>query len=229
MKRNITINDLDQISFFKTLSALQIEQLSRSSEVRSFDKNEIIYHDNDEIKNVYIILDGAVKLGMNASNGKTLIKNIVYQGEIFGENIFTHATHRKEFAEVFRNVELLKIPSHVFKNLVASNHQLAQNITKIIIERLQNLEERLQSFVFKKAKTRIMDFIKKTAQLKGVKIGFEEVFIHHGMSHKEIAYLTDTSRQTVARVLGELKNDNLIHFSPRKPSKILVRNLLAFG
>jgi len=96
-----------------------------------------------------------------------------------------------------------------------------------IITRLQMLEERMHSFVFKKAKVRIANFIKKTGDLKGIRIGVDECLINHGMSHKEIAYLTDTSRQTVARVLGDLKKANIIHFSARKPNKILIRDMAA--
>ena len=49
------------------------------------------------------------------------------------------------------------------------------------------------------------------------------------MSHKEIAHLTDTSRQTVARVLGELKREKLIHFSDRRPNKTLLKNGLSIA
>lgn len=229
MKTKLSTTEIDQIKLFDVLSTLQREEVINNSTLYNFQKNEKIYGDSEDIRFVYIVREGSVKVGMNASNGKTLIKNIIYKDELFGENIFTNITQRAEFAEVLKPATVLKIPAHIFRKLVASNHLFAQQITQIIIERLQNLEERLQSFVFKKAKARIVDFIKKTASLKGIKIGIEEVLIHHGMSHKEIAYLTDTSRQTVARVLGELKNENLIHFSPRKPSKILIRNMMAFG
>jgi len=93
------------------------------------------------------------------------------------------------------------------------------------VERLDNLELRIKNFVFMKAKQRIAGFIHQTAQLQGIKIGMEEILINHGMSHKEIAFVTDTSRQTVARVLGDLKRENIIHFSERKPNKILIRDL----
>ena len=63
------------------------------------------------------------------------------------------------------------------------------------------------------------------ASTKGIKIGFDEILIHHGLSHKEIANITDTSRQTVARVLSELKKLDVIHFSARKPHKILIRDI----
>ncbi len=229
MRNTITTEQLLDVDLFSPLTELQIEEIVRKSSISSFKKNRIIYEDGEEIKNVYFVLEGSVKLGTNASNGKTLIKNIAYANEIFGENIFTSFVQRKEFAEAMRDATVLIIPINTFKQIAASNHQFAQAITRVIIERLQNLEERMQSFVFKKAKKRIIDFIRKTASLKGIKIGLDEILIHHGMSHKEIAFLTDTSRQTVARVLGELKRENIIHFSARKPSKILIRDIVALG
>ncbi|MBK8349425.1 MAG: helix-turn-helix domain-containing protein [Saprospiraceae bacterium] len=39
------------------------------------------------------------------------------------------------------------------------------------------------------------------------------------MSHKEIAYPTDTSRQTVARIMNELKKKNCIHYGSNKAVK----------
>ena len=169
---------------------------------------------------------GSVKLGINAACGKILIKDIVHDHSVFGENIFTSKNVRQEFAQTMTESSVFKIPVAYFKKIVSENAAFAGVVTGVIIERLRLLEERMQNFVFKKAKSRIVDFIKKTVERKGIRIGLDECLINHGMSHKEIAYLTDTSRQTVARVLGELKKANLIHFTARKPSKILIRDMV---
>ncbi|MBK6786041.1 MAG: winged helix-turn-helix domain-containing protein [Saprospiraceae bacterium] len=87
------------------------------------------------------------------------------------------------------------------------------------------MEERLQNFVFMKAKERIVHFLFSSALKKGINIGMDEKLINQGISHKDIAYLTDTSRQTVARVLNELKRDNIIHYGGGKSCKILVRDM----
>ena len=94
---------------------------------------------------------------------------------------------------------------------------------------MSNLETRMSNFVIKKAQSRILAFLKQLADTKGIKIGLDEVLINHGLSHKEIANITDTSRQTVARVLGDLKRQNVIHFSARKPHKILIRNIISLS
>lgn len=105
-----------------------------------------------------------------------------------------------------------------------NNPVFANLITETIIERLQNLQVRMEAFANKSAKQRIVEFIKNSARIRGIKIGINECLINHGMSHKEIAFLTDTSRQTVARILGELKKTDIIHFGARKPGKILIRD-----
>ena len=155
-----------------------------------------------------------------------MIKDIVYENSLFGENVFVDDKTRKEFAKTMTDTSVIRIPIEVFRTMVEENGAFANDVMGVVLHRLQLLEERMQSFVFKKAKKRIVDFILKTGQLRGIKIGMEEILINHGMSHKEIAYLTDTSRQTVARVLGELKREDLIHFSARKPNKILIRNMM---
>ncbi len=214
---------LKDIDILNSLSEDQINELAKRCTMEKVHKNSKIYEAGQSIDYVYLINKGSIKLGMIAECDKTLIKDIVYDRELFGENIFARNIVRKDFSEAMTDTTLFKIPVSFFKELVETNSGFANSVMTIIIGRLRNLEQRMQNFVFMKAKARIVDFIRKTGNRKGIKIGVDETLINHGMSHKEIAYLTDTSRQTVARVLGELKKENLIYFSARKPSKILIR------
>lgn len=220
---------LREFDILKSLSERDIEEMTKQAQLRRIEKNNLIYNPGDDSKFVYLVQKGSVKLGINASCGKILIKDIVYENSLFGENIFVGEGKRKEFAKTMTDTSVIKIPTDVFRSMVAENGAFANDIMGVVLHRLQLLEERMQSFVFKKAKMRIMDFIKRTGELRGIKIGMQEILINHGMSHKEIAYLTDTSRQTVARVLGELKREDLIHFSARKPNKILIRNMMSLA
>ena len=215
---------LKEIEILKTLTDDQLNTLAKRSLMEKVYKDNYLYESGKHIDYVYLIQKGSVKVGMVAKCDKVLIKDITYDGNFFGENIFVGNQVRKDFAETMTDTILFKIPASYFKELVEQNSRFANIVTTVIIGRLRNIEERMQNFVFLKAKTRIGDFIKKIGEKRGVIIGVDEILINHGMSHKEIAYLTDTSRQTVARVLGELKKDNLIHFSARKPSKILIRS-----
>lgn len=216
---------LSNFEHLRLLNEHQLSSLSQSSIAKKAQKGDVIYNEGESKDNVYLIIQGSVKLASHIGEGKMLIKDILHDQSIFGENIFAGNECRKEFAEAITDTEYYEIPSDNFKRLAEQNQDFASHILDIIVNRLFELEERLKNFVFKSAKERIMFFIRKTGERRGIKIGIDECLINHGMSHKEIASLTDTSRQTVARVLSELKRTNVIHFSPRKPNKILIRDM----
>lgn len=215
---------LQQKDIFSSLTSEQLSLIADTTIYEEAKKGMQIFEQGQRILYVYLIEKGSVKLATTAECGKTLIKDIMYEDEVFGENVFSEQGKRLSYAEAADKTGYFAIPVNVFRKVVISNPSFAQAIMDLIIQRLHALEERMQSFVFKKAKARIFDFIKSVAKKRGIRIGIDECLINHGMSHKEIAYLTDTSRQTVARVMGELKRDDLIHFSARKPGKVLIRN-----
>jgi CRP-like cAMP-binding protein len=225
MNHSAIIIALREMPLLKSLTSTQISVLAEHAIFEKVPKNSIVYEVGCKQEYVYLVDKGSIKLGVLASCGKTLTKDIAYDNEIFGENIFANVNTSKEFAESMMETRLYKIPVDAFRAVVIQNHEFAAQIMNVIVTKLQNLEERLQNFVFRKAKERIVDFIYRTGLRKGIKIGVNECLIDHGMSHKEIAYLTDTSRQTVARILNELKKENYIHYGSRKSSKILIRDM----
>lgn len=219
-------NILRGLDLFKSIDDSQINTLAFHAELQQFKKGEYIYNEGDDISYVYLVIRGSVKSGIGSNTEKMILKEIVHQNEIFGENIFTGVKSRREFAQTMSESEMIKIPVSFFKNILEKNPQLCQELTTILITKLSHLEERMSNFMFKKAHSRIIEFLKKLANTQGIKIGLSEILVNHGLSHKEIANITDTSRQTVARVLGDLKRRDIIHFSARKPHKILIRNIL---
>ena len=219
----LMLRDLD---IFKSLTDLQIEQLSNQSNYQTYTRSSYLFNVGDPLSYVYVLTKGTVKVGLNTSNDKTMIKEIAYANDLLGENIMTGISNRRLFAQVVKDAEAFKIPASYFKALLEQNKSFCEEITLLLISKMNELEDRMSNFVFKKAQSRIVDFIKHLANTKGLKIGLDEILVNHGLSHKEIANITDTSRQTVARVLGDLKRQNIIHFSARKPHKILVRDVM---
>ncbi len=216
---------LREVPLFKNLSDQQLEQITTQARHVKIKKGKYVYKEGDAVDDIYIVCKGDIKCGRKISDSKVLLKEIVYKKELLGENFLTGQQARKEFAQALTDLELFSLPITFFKDLLEKNPHLCQELTLLFITKMSNLETRMSNFVIKKAQSRILAFLKQLADTKGIKIGLDEVLINHGLSHKEIANITDTSRQTVARVLGDLKRQNVIHFSARKPHKILIRNI----
>jgi CRP-like cAMP-binding protein len=80
--------------------------------------------------------------------------------------------------------------------------------------RLRKIESRLSSVVFKDSSTRIIDFVRELAQDFG-KVKNGELVVKNFLTHKDIAKLTFTSRQTVSSVLNRLKRAGKIDYDER--------------
>jgi CRP/FNR family cyclic AMP-dependent transcriptional regulator len=129
---------------------------------------------------------------------------------------------RRDFAQVMdENTSICPLSIEELKGLMFENKELSFKILKLVGLRLMKLERKLESLVFKDARTRVIDFLRDTASWKGKKVGFETM-IPTKLTHKDIAALTGTSRQTVTTILNELKEKNLITFDRRR---ILIRDL----
>lgn len=186
-----------------------------------FKKDEFIYFPDEKATHIYMIANGRVRIGHYLDDGKEVITAILGTGEIFGELALAGEDQRKDFAQAMDNVTICPLSIDDLKDLMKEDRELSFKLLKLVGLRLMKLERKLELLVFKDARTRIIEFLKDSASWKGKKVGFETM-IPTKLTHKDIAALTGTSRQTVTTILNELKDQNLINFDRRK---ILIRDL----
>jgi CRP-like cAMP-binding protein len=187
-----------------------------------FKRDSFIYFPQDKADHIYMIAQGRVKIGRYLEDGKELVSAILTNGEIFGELALAGEDTRKDFAQVMdANTTICPLGIEDLKALMYGNKELSFKMLKLVGLRLMKLERKLEMLVFKDARTRVIEFLKDAASWKGKKVGFETM-IPTKLTHKDIAALTGTSRQTVTTILNELKDKNLINFDRKK---ILIRDL----
>lgn len=187
-----------------------------------YKKDQYIYFPEEPATHIYMIVSGRVRLGHHQDDGKEVISAILTTGEIFGELAIAGEEKRTDFAQAMEsNTTICPLSIEELKALMKENRELSFKLLKLVGLRLMKLERKLELLVFKDARTRVIEFLKDAASWKGKKVGFETM-IPTRLTHKDIAALTGTSRQTVTTILNELKEKNLINFDRKK---ILIRDL----
>lgn len=188
---------------------------------RSFDKGNYIYVPDEHANKIYFILEGRVKIGTHSENGKEITKAILNTGEIFGELSLIGQNKRRDFAITMESSTICIISAKQIRNLMKDRSALSLFLLKIMGNRMLEMEQRLESLVFKDSRTRIVEFLYDLAENQGQRIGYE-MLVRQFMTHQEIANLTATSRQTVTTVLNDLRNKNILTFNRRR---MLVRDM----
>lgn len=82
-------------------------------------------------------------------------------------------------------------------------------------KRLIYSQQRVESLLFKDAKTRIMEYVLEQANKNG-KRSAEGVRVRNHLTHQEIASYTGTSRQTVTTILNQLREEGMIDFNRKE-------------
>jgi CRP-like cAMP-binding protein len=218
----------NNIWYFENADLLEMlcpNKLQDHQDIRQFSpykKGQFIYFQDQPSDQIYLIDEGRVKIGSYSAQGKEITKTILAKGEIFGELALAGEVHRSDFAQSLTDdTRVCCMGIDLMQELMVKNKTLSLIIIKLMGFRFRKLERRLESLVFKDARTRVVEFILELAQERGQKVGFETMVKSH-LTHQDIANLTGTSRQTVTTILNDLRDRNLINFDRRK---ILIRDM----
>lgn len=226
MSNESKINFLGQFPIFDCLTAEEKAGLAELMEPKKIKRYSFIYLPDEISDSVYLLAKGTVKIGTHSSDGREVIKSLIHPTAMFGELGLIGETHRKDFAQALKEeVHLFVLKVNDVKKLMSQNFELCNQVMALFGTRLMKAEDKLESLIFKDARTRIVDFIKEAIQHRGRRIGYE-MLLKHSLTHQDIANITCTSRQTVTLVLNELKKSDLIYFNR---GRILVRDMASLA
>jgi CRP-like cAMP-binding protein len=205
------------IDAIKLLEGIPYEdkvQFEKLVVTKSHKKNDFIFKSGDVSDHVLFVASGRVKIAKNASNGRECIKRIVDEGELFGELSAIdneRGETRNDFAQVMEHDTVVCSMSHDnFKTILQKYPKLEGRLVQNVISNFKRIDARLESIMFKDARTRLVDFIKELADDLGIPVG-HEMLIKHRLTHQEIANITAISRQKITTLLNELKQEGVIH------------------
>ena len=183
-------------------------------------KGAFIYSPENVADKVYYIHKGNVKIGCYGETKKEITKFVLGPGDVFGELALIGLEYRRDFAYATEDAILGVCSSRKLMTLLENNLLLTRYFMIHMANKELALEERLEAMIFKDSRTRIVDFLIDLAENSGDRIGYE-IVVRKFMTHREIANITATSRQTVTTVLNVLKSNNVITFDRHR---LLIRD-----
>ncbi len=185
------------------------------------ERGEYVYMPDAASDTIYFIAEGRVRIGSTSEEGKEIIKAILNRGEVFGELSLVGEHKRRDYAVAIEDVKLCAIKSSEMTSLIKDHGSLSMFFMKMMGSKVLEMENRLESLVFKDSRSRIVEYLVELVRKNGQRVGYEWV-VRNFNTHQEIANLTATSRQTVTTVLNELRASEIITFNRKR---LLVRDL----
>lgn len=200
---------LKDMAVFSRLDMEEIRMICENSTVRKFEEGEVIFFEADESKNLYLLVNGRVKLSMLSPEGKEKVMSILQEGDLFGEiSLFDHSPHPVT-AEVQKKARLLTLPYFRLEEMIIQKPRLALKIIENLSKKTRLLTSQVRDLVFHDAAERMASLLLRF----GKDFGREEdgrTKIDLILTHQEIANLLGVSRVTVTKTINKLIDENLI-------------------
>ncbi|MEE9462551.1 MAG: Crp/Fnr family transcriptional regulator [Bacteroidales bacterium] len=205
----------EKVNLFSIFCPHKFKEYKENHQFRNFKKGEFIYFSDDPASSIYLLTEGKVKLLYYTEEGDEVVKSVLARGEVFGELALLGEDTRQDYAQVVTDrTAVCQLTLEQMQQLMKDDVPFALKIFKLIGLRINKLERKIESLVFKDVRTRIIEFIREFVLEKGEKSG-TEYKVDHYLTHKDIADLIGTTRQTVTTLLNELRNEGKIDFSRR--------------
>mgnify|MGYP001080706354 FL=1 len=221
MNKNADIWYLEGAKLQSFFCPIAISNMDEHPAPKTIKRGEFIYFPNDSSNKIYFIEKGRIKIGAYSDDGREIIKAILQTNEIFGELGLVGEEKRNEFAQAMEDTTLCVLPIEITRALMEQNKEFSIQITQMIGSKLLRTQRRLESLVFKDARSRVIEFLHDLGTEYGQRVGYE-MLVKKFYTHQEIASITGTSRQTVTTILNELRKKNYIYFDKKK---LLIRDM----
>ncbi len=189
-------------------------------------KGEYIYFDSHFHNKLYFVKGGNIKIGYYDDEGKEVVKEIICQGETFGQITLERNNLNGEFAKAHKgDVSLCAFNIDDFEKLLKKKPDVALRFTRQIGHQLRNVENRLVNVLNKDVRTRLINFLLYMVKENIADSTAEGFCIPNHLTHEDIANLIGSSRQTVTTLLNELASQGLISFSRQQICYLNVKEL----
>ena len=116
----------ENVDLFELLCPTKVGNMEENHIITKYNKGDFIYFPEDQVKNVYMIAEGRVRIGTYNADGKEIVKAILTTGELFGEMALTGESIRSDFAQAMDNgTRICPMSIDDMQKLMAENHELS--------------------------------------------------------------------------------------------------------
>lgn len=184
-------------------SRLAVAKQMRES---SFSAGQSIFARGDTGKDVYLVLEGRVRLSVLSSEGRELTFSHAASGEVFGEIAALDGGLRTADATAVTAVRAMTLSHTMLKRLAQTSPPFAEAVVAFLCSRIRETDLQLEGVALHRIEVRLARFLLGMLRQRNgeVKSGREKIDL--GMSQGELALLLGASRPKVNAALTLLED-----------------------
>lgn len=190
------------------LSAVSSLALTESSDRLEFRRGELVYSEGEQATGAYIVMSGKLKLVATSPAGKALILRVVTPGDIIGLSAALTCNPNDTNAVVLEPTELRYLTTASLHRLLSAFKDISLCLAQQLSIEYASLCRKLSLLGLRRsAMSKLAQLLVKFVENGERKSG--EVRVKCRLTHEEMAQMIGTSRETVTRLLRDLRESEI--------------------
>ena len=199
---------------WRVLTDKEREILRSNSTIQHFKRNELIYCEGDEPKDMMCLLKGKVKIYKDGVGGRSQIIRMIKQREYFAYRAYFAKEDFVTAAAAFEPSVICLIPMTAITTLIAQNNDLAMFFIRQLSIDLGISDERTVSLTQKHIRGRLAESLIFLKESYGLEEDGSTLSIY--LSREDLANLSNMTTSNAIRTLSQFATERLITIDGRK-------------
>jgi len=205
MDRDAVVDALSRTALFRDLDGADLIAVAARMRPVGFDANQMIFARGDRGKDIYLVMEGRVRLSVLSAEGRELSFAHAGPGQLFGEIAALDGGERTAGATALGKVTAMALSRAGLMDLVERHPQVAKAAIGFLCQRLRDTDQKLEAIALHRIEVRLarllLSFLKhQNADAQGsVRLAFP-------LSQSEIGLLIGASRPKVNLALTALED-----------------------
>jgi CRP/FNR family cyclic AMP-dependent transcriptional regulator len=192
---------LSSARVFRSLRGSEIEQLASAGWSYRASRGQILYCEGEQLRYLYLIESGSVKLIRNSEEGKELIVGLAGPSECFGPLALSHPSGC--LAQALEDSALFLIPLPSVRRVAAGSPALALDLLEICEKQSMDAQTTAARLAFDTVPQRLAHLL---LGISDPRYGI----LRYPLNQTEIANMIGSSRETVCSVLSRMRREGCL-------------------
>lgn len=186
----------------------------QAGQKRYYRKNSIIYMQEDQATDLYLITNGRVRVYSLFKDGREMTIEIIEKGRIFGDSSFIQEATRPVSVSAVSDVELISCSLDAMLPYLALSPELTRLLFQLLSETCQHLSSLLDRSYFYDRYQKVAIFLLEQTRFANKDKAIRQNELCY--SHEEIAECVGLNRVTVTKILNEFQENGWVLLSYKK-------------
>ncbi len=186
-----------------------MEEMGIATADRTYRPGDAVYREGEYGDALYVLVSGVMKLFRPYSGSKEATLRLLRSWDIFGHLAFAGEARQRAYAEAVTECRVTKIPKVFVERAVRQEPQVAFKIMTLLELRLVQYEELVKCLLPRETEVRLANLLPLLAQKFGERQD-GAVIIDLRLTHQDLAAMVASTRESVTKVLNEMRNRDLI-------------------